>query len=106
MVTTLAPDPTLFFTFRATSNADGEMAVEAVAEELAEQDRSVAPDAYKRYWSGSEREFATILAELGFSMLDQQGVLASLHSHRDAARKLDVSQALVEEAGFVELARA
>ena len=105
-MTAFTDNQTLLFTFRATSNASGHMAVEAVAEELAEQDRSVAPDAYKRHWSGSESEFASILADLGFSTLDQEGILASLHSHRDAARKLDISRAQVEKAGFAELTRA
>ena len=106
MITTLHADATLLFTFRASSDAGGHMVVEAVAEELAEQDRSVGADAYKRRWSGSERAFTLVLEELGFPIHDQQGILASLHSYRDAVRKLDVNRAQVEKAGFVGLARA
>ncbi len=81
------------------------MMVEAVAAEIVEEDRSAAPDAYKRHWFGSESELEAMLAQLGFSALDQEGILASLRSHRDAARKLEVDQVQVEKAGFVELAQ-
>ena len=106
MITTLPANSALLFTFSASSNASGHLVVEASVEELAGQDRSVAPDAYRRYWSGSESELASMLSTLGFSLLDQEGILASLRSHRDAARKLEVSQAEVQKAGFKELSRA
>ena len=81
------------------------MVVEAVATEIVEEDRSVAPGAYRRHWFGSESELGALLAKLGFSALDQEGILASLRSHRDVARKLEIDQAQVEQAGFVELAK-
>ena len=81
------------------------MVVEAVAAEIVEEHRSAAPDAYERHWSGSESELEALLGTLGFSMLDQQGILASLRSHRDITLKLEIDRAQVEKAGFAELAK-
>ena len=97
--------PALFFMFSSSSTAKGKMVVEAVAAEIVEEDRSAAPGAYERHWFGSESELEALLATLGFSMLDQQGILASLRSHRDIALKLEIDRAQVEKAGFAELAK-
>ena len=82
------------------------MVVEAIAAEMiVEENRSVAPGAYERHWFGSERELETLLGTLGFSLLDQQDILASLHSHRDIALKLEIDRAQVAKAGFADLQR-
>ena len=57
-----APIPTLLFTFSSNGESNGQMLVEATAEELMEQDRSVAPGAYKRRWFGPDSDFEEMLA--------------------------------------------
>lgn len=88
------------FTFRANGQAHGEALVEASVEQLAGYDPSTAEHAYRRAWFGSETALTAMLDVLGFTSFDIQGVLAALHSHRDADRRLAVTPDQLQSAGF------
>ncbi len=92
-----------FFTFRCNEEAHGEPLTEVLVDQLEDQDPSVAPNAYKRSWFGTEESLAGLMPRLGFAPLDVEGVLAALRDHRGADRKLEVSQDQLREAGFQEL---
>ena len=95
---------TFLFTFRSNGQAHGEPLVEALVEQLAGYDPSAAEGAYRRNWYGSENAFTTMLDGLGFGAFDIQGVMAALHSHRDADRRLAVTPDQLQAAGFREVA--
>lgn len=90
------------FTFRHNGDAHGQPLAEILVEPLADGDPSVAPDALKRSWFGTQEALRSTLAELGFEPLDVQGVVAALHDRRGADRKLAVTQAQLQAAGFRE----
>ena len=94
----------LHFTFRCNGEAHGQPLTEVLAEQMEDQDPSVAPNAYKRSWFGTEEALSELMPHLGFASLDINGVLAALRDHRGADRKLTVSQSQLEQAGFRELA--
>lgn len=94
----------ILFTFRCNGEAHGQPLTEVLAEQLEDQDPSVAPNAYKQSWFGTEEALSGLLPDLGFAPLDVEGVLAALRDHRGADRKLPVSQEQLREAGFRELA--
>ena len=94
---------TFLLTFRNNGQAHGEPLVEILAEELAAYDPSVAEDAYKRTWFGSENAMKTMLDELGLAALDVQGVMAALHDHRGADRRLAANPDQLQAAGFREV---
>ena len=95
---------TFLFTFRSNGAAHGKRLAEAFVEQLAGYDPSVATDAYRRSWFGTEEALVPMLAKLGFPEIDVKGVTAALHSHRDADRKLDVTPDQLEAVGFREVA--
>ena len=90
-------------TFRNNGQAHGEPLVEILAEELAAYDPSVAEGAYKRTWFGNEDAMKPMVEELGLAAFDVQGVLAALHDHRGADRRLAVNPDQLEAAGFREV---
>lgn len=94
------------FTFRSNGEAHGARLAEVLVEQLVDQDPSVAPDAYKRSWFGTEEALEAMLMELGFPALDVQGVMGALRSHRNADRKLAASPDQLYRVGFRELASA
>ena len=95
---------TFLFTFRCNGEAHGQRLAEAVVEQLADHDVSVADDAYRRSWFGTEEALGSMLTKLGFADFDVKGVTASLHSRRDADRKLAVTPDQLEAVGFREVA--
>lgn len=95
---------TFLFTFRCNGEAHGKPLAEALVEQLAAYDVSVAGDAYRRSWFGTEEALGPMLSGLGFDDLDIQGVAAALQSHRGADRKLDVTPDQLQAAGFIEVA--
>ena len=105
MVSNDVPQPFLF-TFRSNGETHGEPLVEVFVEQLAGYDPSVAEDAYKRAWFGTEQALTTMLEKLGFTSFDIEGVRGALHSHRDADRRLAVTPDQLDKAGFQELAQA
>lgn len=94
------------FTFRANGEAHGRRLAEVQVEQLAGYDVSVAADAYRVSWYGTEDAMGTMLSALGFEAFDVKGVLGALHSHRDADRRLAVTPDQLEAAGFRELLAA
>ncbi len=90
------------FTFRHNGEAHGQPLAEVLVEQLADGDPSVAPDASHRSWFGTQEALCSLLPELGFEPLDVQGVVAALHDRRGADRKLAVTQAQLQAAGFQE----
>lgn len=44
-----------------------------------------------------------MLRSIGFPTLEVEGIMAALHSHQDAERKLAVTPDQLHEAGFREL---
>ena len=96
---------TFLFTFRCNGSAHGEPLAEAFVEQLAEYDPSVAGDAYKRTWFGTENSLSAMLDSLGFSAFDVHGVLGALHDHRDADRRLAVTPDQLHAAGFRPIAQ-
>ena len=94
------------FTFRANGEAHGQRLAEVQVEQLAGYDISVAEDAYRRSWFGTEEAMGPMLSALGFKDFDTKGVLGALHSHRDADRRLAVTPDQLESAGFRELVAA
>ena len=94
---------TFLFTFRCNGQAHGEPLVEALVEQLADYDPSVAEDAYRRAWFGTEHALTPMLESLGFASFDVRGVMAALHSHRDADRKLAVTPDQLQAAGFQDV---
>ena len=94
---------TFLFTFRCNGQAHGEPLVEALVEQLAAYDPSAAEDAYKRAWFGSENALTAMLDGLGFDTFDVEGVMAALHSHRDADRRLEITPDKLQAAGFREV---
>ena len=91
------------FTFRCNGEAHGEPLTEVLVDQLEDQDPSVAPNAYKRSWFGTEENLAGMLPQLGFAPRDVEGVLAALRDHRGAASTLEGRQDQLREAGFHEL---
>lgn len=94
---------TFLFTFRPNGQTDGHVLAEVLVEQLADYDPSVAADSYKRSWFGSDDALGPMLAKLGFSDSDVQGVMAALKSHRNVDRKLAVTPDQLRNAGFREL---
>ncbi len=94
------------FTFRGNGVAHGQPLAEVLVEQLAGYDVSVAGDAYRRNWFGTEEALGPMLAKLGFEDFDVKGVLGALGSHRDADRRLAVTPDQLEAVGFRELAAA
>ena len=94
---------TFLFTFRYNGEAHGKRLAEAHVEQLAENDPSAAPDAYKRSWFGPEEALNSMLTDLGFADFDVNGILASLHARRDTDRKLAVTPDKLEGVGFREM---
>ncbi len=94
---------TFLFTFRGNGQAHGEPVVEVLVEQLADYDPSTAEDAYKRSWFGTEDGLRTMLADLRFEAFDIQGVMAALHGHRGADRRLAVTPDQLDAAGFREV---
>lgn len=92
------------FTFRCNGEAHGQPLTEVLVEQLEDQDPSVAPNAYKQSWFGTEEALSNLMPDFGFAPLDVQGVMAALRDHRGADRKLAVSLEQLREAGFRELA--
>lgn len=92
------------FTFRCNGEAHGQPLTEVLVEELVDYDPSVAADAYKRSWFGTEEALGGLMPQLGFGALDIEGVFGALHDHRDADRKLTITQGQLENAGFREVA--
>ena len=95
---------TFLFTFRSNGEAHGEPLAEALVEQLADYDPSVAADAYHRRWFGTQRALRPMLERLGFAALDIDGVMAALRSHRDADRKLAATPDKLHSVGFCEIA--
>ena len=95
---------TFLFTFRNNGEAHGEPLAEALVEQLADYDPSVAADAYHRSWFGTQKALRPMLVGLGFETLDIDGVMGALRSHRDADRKLAVTPDQLEAVGFGEIA--
>ena len=95
---------TFLFTFRPNGQAHGEPLVEALVEQLADYDPSAAEDAYRKAWFGTENALSPMLEGLGFAAFDVQGVVAALHDHRDADRRLAVTPDQLQAAGFQDVA--
>ncbi len=91
---------TFLFTFRCNGESHGRPLAEALVEQLASYDVSVAAGAYRRSWFGAQADLGPMLAKLGFSSVDIEGVMAALSSHRDADRKLAVTPDQLTAAGF------
>lgn len=91
---------TFLFTFRCNGSAHGDSLAEVSVEQLADYDPSVAQNAYKRAWFGTESNLPAILNSLGFSAFDVQGVMGALHDHRDADRRFAVTPDQLYAAGF------
>lgn len=97
---------TFLFTFRNNGEAHGGPLVEVLVEQLAGYDPSVAGDAYKSAWFGTEKAMQSMMETLGFAAFDIQGVMGALRSHRDADRRLDVTPDQLHTAGFHDPAYA
>ena len=97
---------TFLFTFRNNGEAHGEPLAEVLVEQLAGYDPSVAGDAYKSAWFGTQESLSPLLTELGFADFDVHGVMGALRSHRDADRRLDVTPDQLQKAGFHDPAYA
>ena len=95
---------TFLFTFRSNGQANGKPLVEATVEQIAGYDPSVAEDAYRRVWYGTEDSFTAMLQVLGFAAFDIEGVQGALHSHRDADRRLAATPDQLQAAGFGAIA--
>ena len=93
---------TFHFTFRNNGEAHGDLLVEVLVEQHAGYDPSVAGDAYKSAWFGTQEALGPMLAKLGFADLDVQGVSGALRSHRDADRRLEVTPNQLHTAGFYD----
>lgn len=97
---------TFLFTFRNNGEAHGEPLVEVLVEQLAGYDPSVAGDAYKSAWFGTQAALQQMMDSLGFAAFDVQGVMGALKSHRDADRRLDTTPDELHTAGFHDPAYA
>lgn len=97
---------TFLFTFRNNGEAHGEPLAEVLVEQLAGYDPSVAGDAYKSAWFGTEKALEAMMEALGFAAFDVCGVMGALHSHRNADRRLDVTPNQLHAAGFHDPAYA
>ncbi len=95
---------TFLFTFRCNGEAHGHPLAEASVEQLADYDGSVVGDAYRKSWFGAQMDLRPMLAQLGFTAVDIEGVMAALGSHRDADRKLAVTPDQLTAAGFQDAA--
>ena len=95
---------TFLFTFRTNGEAHGLSLAEVQVQQLSDNDASVADDAYRRNWYGTEQSLTPMLADLGFPLHEVEGVLAALRSHRGADRKLSVTPDQLLSAGFTPAA--
>ena len=78
----------MLFTFRRNGDSDSKRLAEITAEPL-EQHEDPATAA-KQSWFGAEDEVAATLERLTFSAVDVEGVVAALHTNRNATREMDV----------------
>lgn len=97
---------TFLFTFRNNGEAHGEPLAEVLVEQLAGYDPSVAGDAYKSAWFGTQKALVSMLETLGFEAFDIQGVMGALRAHRDVDRRLDVTPNQLHAVGFHDPAYA
>ena len=90
----------MLFTFQHNGEAHGKSLVQATVEHLVVHEAPVGPEAEQRHWFGTEDDLPEVLAKVGFSDLDIEGVLAGLRVHRVETREVEAVSDDLNGLGF------